>query len=102
MLDSCPRLDMVLQTLADWAQQYGSIYKFQLGPQTLLVVSDPIEIAKICSNTNRHANLDKWHPFYSAVETVSFGFVLFPFLTCTVACTQSAEANTGNNALLLV
>lgn len=75
------RLGKVLQTLADWGQQYGSLYRFELGPQTMLVVSDPVEIARICSNTNRQANLDKWHPFYSSVETVSFSCMLPSVLT---------------------
>lgn len=67
-----------MQTLGDWEQLYGGVYKWKLDPQTLLVVTDPAETAKICSNPDRHANLDKWHPFYSAVETVSLKCSMLP------------------------
>lgn len=92
----------MFQTLAGWEQQYGSIYKWELGLQTMLVVSDPMEIAKICSNINRHANLDKWHPFYSTIEIVSFGCMLFSLLISTINRAVCKIGKTEGRTELLV
>ena len=57
-----------LQVLAQWAAQYGTIFKWNLVGKTLLVITDPEEVYKLCS---REVNLDKPRLLYSGINTVS-------------------------------
>ena len=57
-----------LKILARWTDQYGPVYKWRLGPKTILVVTDPVEVLKLCS---KEANLPKFALAYKALNTVS-------------------------------
>lgn len=58
-----------MQIFADWAAQYGPVYKWNLVGVDLLVVSDPQEIAKL---TSREANIPKTAMMYKMMNNVSW------------------------------
>jgi fatty acid synthase len=51
--------------LADWANQYGSIFRWSLGPAQLVTVTDPVEWARLLSPA---MNLPKPARVYQAIE----------------------------------
>ena len=57
-----------LQILAGWSEQYGPIYRWRFGPKDILVVTDPVEVSKLCS---KEANLPKFALAYRPINTVS-------------------------------
>lgn len=60
--------------LANWTEQYGQVYKFQIGLDAVLVVTDPEEVVNFCSNSNKHDNLPKFGKAYLSIESVSVAF----------------------------
>lgn len=60
-----------MQLLTDWTQKYGQVFIWYLGTQPVLVVTDPVEVARLCNNPNKHANLPKWSRTYTILEPVS-------------------------------
>ena len=56
-----------MQVLADWTNQYGSIFKWNMVGVDILVITDPEEVAKLSS---REANLPKAKMLYDAINTV--------------------------------
>ena len=52
----------------------------------MLVVTDPDEVARLCNNSNKHANLPKWAKAYLITEAVSF---LLNAAACSYACRSS-------------
>jgi len=60
-----------VQLLADWTEKYGQVFVWHLGLDPVLVVSDPDEIARFSSNSDKHANLPKWSKAYAGIEPVS-------------------------------
>lgn len=67
-----------LQLGAAYANKYGLIYKVHIGPTACLVVTDPEEVAKLISSSNRTANLPKLAEAYRILEAV--GTVVAPDL----------------------
>ena len=57
--------------MAKWTAQYGQVYKFYIGLDHVLVVTDPVEVVNFCSNSNRQDNLPKFWKAYLATETVA-------------------------------
>ena len=57
-----------MQVLARWTNQYGSVFKWSLMGQDILVITDPEEVYKLCS---REANLPKAWALYKGLNTVS-------------------------------
>ena len=57
-----------LQILAGWSEQYGPVYRWRFGPKDILVVTDPVEVSKLCS---KEANLPKFALAYKPINTVS-------------------------------
>ena len=57
-----------MQILARWTEQYGAVFRWRLGPKDILVVTDPLEVLKLCS---KEANLPKFKLAYKALNTVS-------------------------------
>ena len=72
-----------MQLLADWTQKYGQVFIWHLGLQPVLVVTDPDEVARLCNNSNKQANLPKWAKAYLITEAVS---VLLNAAACSYAC----------------
>jgi hypothetical protein len=54
--------------LAKWTNEYGSVFKWSLIGQDILVITDPEEVYKLCS---REANLPKARALYKGLNTVS-------------------------------
>ena len=57
-----------IHVLARWTNQYGSVFKWSLIGQDILVITDPEEVYKLCS---REANLPKARALYKSLNTVS-------------------------------
>ena len=57
-----------LQILATWTEQYGPVFRWRLGPEDVLVITDPLEVLKLCS---KEANLPKYALAYKAANSVS-------------------------------
>ena len=53
--------------LAQWTFQYGPIFKWNLVGKTMLVITDPVEVYKLCG---REAQLDKARFLYKLLNTV--------------------------------
>lgn len=64
-------ISVPMQLLTDWTQKYGPVFIWYLGPQPVLVVTDPVEVARLCNNINKQANLPKWTRTYTILEPVS-------------------------------
>ncbi|KAA6427588.1 MAG: cytochrome P450 [Trebouxia sp. A1-2] len=62
---------------AAYANKYGLIYKVHIGPTACLVVTDPEEVAKLISSSNRTANLPKLAEAYRILEARAPHFSLF-------------------------
>ncbi len=62
---------LALQLGAAYANKYGLIYKVHIGPTACLVVTDPEEVAKLISSSNRTANLPKLAEAYRILEAVA-------------------------------
>ncbi len=60
--------DPCVQILAQWTNKYGSIFKWNIAGQDMLVITDPEEVSKLCS---RDLNLPKSAPFYKGLNHVS-------------------------------
>ena len=56
-----------MQILAQWTKKYGSIFKWNIAGQDMLVITDPEEVSKLCS---RDLNLPKSAPFYKGLNHV--------------------------------
>ena len=54
--------------LAQWTFQYGPIFKWNLVGKTILVITDPVEVYKLCG---REAQLDKARFIYKLLNAVS-------------------------------
>ena len=54
--------------LAKWTNEYGSVFKWSLIGKDILVITDQIEVYKLCS---REANLPKAWALYKGLNTVS-------------------------------
>ena len=61
-----------VQLLTDWTQTYGQVFVWHFGTQAVLVVTDPEEVTRFCSNSNKQDNLPKWAKTYLVLEPVSF------------------------------
>lgn len=55
------------QVLAQWTAQFGSVFKWNLAGTTILVITDPDEVYKLCS---RDANLGKPRIMYKLLNPV--------------------------------
>lgn len=58
-----------------WTTQYGGIFKQRLLADTVLVVSDPQEVARL---SGREQGLPKWHKGYKDLRQVVLDYVLYP------------------------
>jgi hypothetical protein len=56
-----------VQILAQWTNTYGSVFKWNIAGQDMLVITDPEEVSKLCS---RDLNLPKSAPFYKGLNHV--------------------------------
>ena len=56
-----------MQILAQWTNTYGSVFKWNIAGQDMLVITDPEEVTKLCS---RDLNLPKAAPFYKGLNHV--------------------------------
>ncbi|KAL3155121.1 hypothetical protein ABBQ38_011179 [Trebouxia sp. C0009 RCD-2024] len=65
------------QLLTDWTQKYGQVFIWHLGLQPVLVVTDPDEVARLCNNSNKQANLPKWAKSYLITEARAPHYSLF-------------------------
>lgn len=74
------QLIIFAQKLLRWTTQYGGIFKQRVLTDTVLVVSDPQEIARLCS---REQGLPKWHNGYKDLRQVSES-LLYPSAALTV------------------
>lgn len=54
--------------LAQWTQQHGPIFKWNLIGKTILVITDPVEVYKLCG---REAQLDRARFMYKLLNAVS-------------------------------
>ncbi|DBA68323.1 TPA: hypothetical protein ACH3X2_013634 [Trebouxia sp. C0005] len=55
----------VHRILALWTNTYGSVFKWSIAGQDMLVITDPEEVSKLCS---RDLNLPKSAPFYKGLN----------------------------------
>ncbi|KAL0038434.1 hypothetical protein WJX77_006294 [Trebouxia sp. C0004] len=55
-----------MQVLAKWTNEYGSLFKWSLINQDILVITDPEEVYKLCS---REVNLPKPRALYKGLNT---------------------------------
>lgn len=55
------------QVLAQWTTQFGSIFKWNLAGTTILVITDPVEVYRLCG---RDANLGKPRVMYKHMNPV--------------------------------
>ena len=90
------------QVLARWTEQHGQVFRFQIGLDTVLVVTDPDAIVHFCSNSNRQDNLPKFWKAYLSVETVSHAAVLALGLLIVTGKWQTFAKSLGANLQLQV
>jgi len=56
-----------LQILEGWTRRYGSIVKLRLGLDTVLAITDPREVTRLCS---REEDVPKWLAGYKVLKQV--------------------------------
>ena len=57
--------------MSELTERYGPVVRMRVGPATLLLVTDPAEVAALISNHERQLNLPKLKEAYFSVEFVS-------------------------------
>jgi len=83
---------LALQLGAAYANKYGLIYKVHIGPTACLVVTDPEEVSKLTSNSNRTANLPKLTEAYRIHEAV--GINAGPYLCSDCVIVPGVKGDT--------
>ena len=76
LLRQCDLKCWTMQVLAKWTEEFGQVYKFVIGRDAVLVLTDPEEIVNLCSNSNKQDNLPKFWKAYLPIEAVSLTYKL--------------------------
>ena len=60
-----------MQFMAELTEKYGPLIRIHFGPTSILLVTDPVEVALLTSNQVRQDNLPKLKEAYFSLEFVS-------------------------------